>query len=158
MPCRRPGGRESSRRRLGLGIHVTAPTIHAGFGAGQKEDLGSPIQLEIFNLGPWIIRLDEGMRICQVIFEEVRSADGWLRGSVRCAACVYSSMGSAIEGGLRQQPRNVAVAVGVPCLDAHADRAFDPRRIVGIAHAFEQRGIVVDRLAAALIFSRVRSA
>lgn len=63
---------KSSLARLGLGIHVTAPTIHAGFGAGQKEDMGSPIQLEIFNVGPWAICLDEGMRICQLILEEVR--------------------------------------------------------------------------------------
>ena len=31
-----------------------------------------PIQLEIFNLGPWKIYLRGGMRICQLIFEEVR--------------------------------------------------------------------------------------
>lgn len=63
---------KSSLARLGLGIHVTAPTIHAGFGAKNEESEGTPIQLEIFNLGPWSIRLDEGMRICQLIFEEVR--------------------------------------------------------------------------------------
>jgi dCTP deaminase len=57
---------------LGLGIHVTAPTIHAGFGAKDEGAVGTPIQLEIFNLGPWPIRLDKGMRICQLIFEEVR--------------------------------------------------------------------------------------
>jgi len=63
---------KSSLARLGLGIHVTAPTIHAGFGAKARQAAGAPIQLEIFNLGPWTIRLDAGMPICQLIFEEVR--------------------------------------------------------------------------------------
>lgn len=53
---------KSSLARLGLGIHVTAPTIHAGF-AGL-------IQLEIFNFGPHTLILDEGMKICQLIFEQ----------------------------------------------------------------------------------------
>src|SRR5262249_57078670 len=63
---------KSSLARLGLGVHVTAPTIHAGFGAGDQAAPGSPIQLEIFNLGPCVIRLDRGMPICQLIFEEMR--------------------------------------------------------------------------------------
>jgi dCTP deaminase len=62
---------KSSLARIGLGVHVTAPTIHAGFGAEQGKPL-LPIQLEIFNLGPWRINLKAGMRICQLIFEEVR--------------------------------------------------------------------------------------
>ncbi|MBI1207383.1 MAG: dCTP deaminase [Azospirillum sp.] len=52
---------KSSLARLGIGIHVTAPTIHAGF-QGQ-------IQLEIVNHGPHEIWLSPGMRICQLIFE-----------------------------------------------------------------------------------------
>lgn len=52
---------KSSLARLGLGVHVTAPTIHAGF-SGQ-------IQLEIINHGGVPIRLKAGMRICQLIFE-----------------------------------------------------------------------------------------
>ena len=52
---------KSSLARLGLGIHITAPTIHAGF-AGQ-------IQLEMCNFGPNEIILDVGMPICQLIFE-----------------------------------------------------------------------------------------
>jgi dCTP deaminase len=52
---------KSSLARLGVGIHVTAPTIHSGF-RGQ-------IQLEMFNFGPNIVVLDAGMRICQLIFE-----------------------------------------------------------------------------------------
>jgi dCTP deaminase len=52
---------KSSLARLGLGVHVTAPTIHAGF-TGQ-------IQLEMVNHGSAPIRLRTGMRICQLIFE-----------------------------------------------------------------------------------------
>jgi dCTP deaminase len=55
----------SSLARLGLGIHITAPTIHAGFGYPDAM----PIQLEIFNLGPHDIVLDAGMKICQLIVE-----------------------------------------------------------------------------------------
>jgi dCTP deaminase len=63
---------KSGLARLGMGVHVTAPTIHAGF--GYKDDvtyLGSPIQLEIWNVGPIPILLKRGMRICQLIFEVV---------------------------------------------------------------------------------------
>lgn len=52
---------KSSLARLGLAVHVTAPTIHAGF-KGQ-------IQLEIINHGPVPICLRTGMKICQLIFE-----------------------------------------------------------------------------------------
>src|SRR5262245_41063270 len=64
---------KSSLARIGLGVHVTAPTIHAGFGYNElKPDYeGSPIRLEIWNIGPLKIRLTKGMPICQLIFEEV---------------------------------------------------------------------------------------
>jgi dCTP deaminase len=64
---------KSNLARLGLGIHVTAPTIHAGFGYDDTnpEFLGNPIQLEIWNTGPRPIILKTGMRICQLIFEQV---------------------------------------------------------------------------------------
>lgn len=52
---------KSSLARLGMGVHITAPTIHAGFNA--------PLQLEMFNLGEQTIILNEGMKICQLIFE-----------------------------------------------------------------------------------------
>lgn len=52
---------KSSLARLGLGVHLTAPTIHAGF-KGQ-------LQLEIVNHGPAPIILRPEMRICQLIFE-----------------------------------------------------------------------------------------
>jgi dCTP deaminase len=53
---------KSSLARLGIGIHVTAPTIHAGF-KGQ-------IQLEICNHGALKVKLTTGMRVCQLIFEQ----------------------------------------------------------------------------------------
>lgn len=52
---------KSSLARLGLGVHITAPTIHGGF--------TGKIQLEIVNHGSRPIRLRKGMRICQLIFE-----------------------------------------------------------------------------------------
>lgn len=64
---------KSSLARLGMGVHVTAPTIHAGFGyrAADPLFLGNPIQLEIWNAGPLTIRLTKGLKICQLILEEV---------------------------------------------------------------------------------------
>jgi dCTP deaminase len=52
---------KSSLARLGISIHLTAPTIHAGF-KGQ-------IRLEMMNHGKNPIILREGMKICQLIFE-----------------------------------------------------------------------------------------
>src|ERR1700679_3675219 len=65
---------KSSLARLGVGMHVTAPTIHAGFGFNPKDPshLGLQIQLEIFNVGNQVVVLDVGMPICQLILEEVR--------------------------------------------------------------------------------------
>jgi dCTP deaminase len=64
---------KSSLARLGIGVHVTAPPIHAGFGYKPSDENfpGSPLQLEIWNVGPLDIKLEEGMPICQVIFEIV---------------------------------------------------------------------------------------
>ncbi len=53
---------KSSLARLGLGVHITAPTIHAGF-EGQ-------IRLELINHGRVPITIKPGMRICQLIFEQ----------------------------------------------------------------------------------------
>jgi len=53
---------KSSLARLGLGVHVTAPTIHAGF--------DGHIRLEMVNHGKLPIRLRTGMKICQLIFEQ----------------------------------------------------------------------------------------
>jgi dCTP deaminase len=52
---------KSSLARLGLAVHLTAPTIHAGF--------KGIIQLEICNHSTLTIRLKPGMPICQLIFE-----------------------------------------------------------------------------------------
>ena|SRR5579864_3656389 len=63
---------KSSLARLGIGIHVTAPTIHAGFGYNLNNPNGGlPIQLEIWNVGPLTVQLLPGLPICQLIFEEV---------------------------------------------------------------------------------------
>ena len=69
---------KSSLARIGVGVHVTAPTIHAGFGydALDPDRPGRPIQLEIFNLARWSVILDIGMPICQLILEEVREVPG----------------------------------------------------------------------------------
>jgi dCTP deaminase len=52
---------KSSLARLGLAVHVTAPTIHSGF-AGR-------VRLEIVNHGPRSIRLRPNMPIAQLIVE-----------------------------------------------------------------------------------------
>lgn len=64
---------KSSLARIGLGIHVTAPTIHPGFGVDLRKPkyAGSPIRLEIWNCGVLRIQLTKGMAICQLIFEYV---------------------------------------------------------------------------------------
>src|SRR5262245_20094343 len=71
--CARVEGK-SSMGRMGLGVHVTAPTIHAGFGHNEQNpnDHGARLRLEIWNVGPLPIELVKGMRICQLIIEEVR--------------------------------------------------------------------------------------
>lgn len=56
----------SSGARLGLVVHLSAPTIHAGF--------SGKITLEIINHGPCNIKLDpQKDRICQLIFERILS-------------------------------------------------------------------------------------
>jgi dCTP deaminase len=62
----------SSLARVGIGVHVTAPTIHAGFGfTGDPRHPGTRVRLEIWNCGPLHVRLQPGMKICQLILEEV---------------------------------------------------------------------------------------
>ncbi len=53
---------KSSLARLGLSIHLTAQSIHAGF--------QGRIRLEIINHGHYPIILRRDMRICQLIFEQ----------------------------------------------------------------------------------------
>jgi dCTP deaminase len=62
----------SNLARLGVGVHVTAPTIHAGFGATEDPQYpGTRIRLEIWNCGPLHVCLEKGMKVCQLILEEV---------------------------------------------------------------------------------------
>lgn len=56
----------SSLARLGLVVHMTAPTIHSGF--------DGVITLEIFNYGPFPLRVTPGKtRLCQLVIEKVSS-------------------------------------------------------------------------------------
>jgi dCTP deaminase len=55
---------KSGLARIGLGVHVTAPTIHAGF--------AGTIQLELVNHGPLPIKLRPGIPICQLIIEATK--------------------------------------------------------------------------------------
>lgn len=54
---------KSSLARFGLLIHFTAPTIHAGY--------NGRITLEMLCLGEWPLWLKPGIRICQLIIEQV---------------------------------------------------------------------------------------
>lgn len=63
--------------RIGLSVHLTAPTVHLGF-QGQ-------LALELRNHGKFNIRLTPGIRICQLIFERVgepasRETDPYFQG------------------------------------------------------------------------------
>lgn len=55
---------KSSRARVGLLIHFTAPTVHPGW--------SGRLTLEMINLGPARILLKPGMPIAQLIVEEVK--------------------------------------------------------------------------------------
>ena len=52
---------KSSLARLGLSVHVTAPTVHAGFEGA--------LYLEMNNIGPYGVILRKGMEIAQLILE-----------------------------------------------------------------------------------------
>ena len=54
---------KSSLARIGLLVHLTAPTIHPGF--------SNQIALEFYNVGPLPIRVRPGHPICQLILERV---------------------------------------------------------------------------------------
>jgi len=54
----------SQQARLGMGVHITAPTIHSGF--------RGKIVLEIANHGPFHLHIQPNKsRLCQLIFEQV---------------------------------------------------------------------------------------
>lgn len=52
----------STLARLGLVVHMTAPTIHADF---------RNIVLEIYHFGPYTVRIWPGLAFCQLIFERL---------------------------------------------------------------------------------------
>lgn len=54
---------KSSQARIGISLHVTAPTVHAGFQGN--------LYLEMYNIGPFEIVLKSGMEIAQLILEHV---------------------------------------------------------------------------------------
>lgn len=54
---------KSSLARFGLSVHVTAPTVIAGFEGN--------LYLEMRNVGPFAIELSQGMKIAQLILERV---------------------------------------------------------------------------------------
>ena len=49
--------------RLGVGVHITAPKIDPGF--------NNRITLEMYNFGPWTIKLTAGMTICTLLVERL---------------------------------------------------------------------------------------
>lgn len=56
----------SSLARLGISVHMTAPTIHCGF--------SGPIYLEVKNEGPFHVKIwPTKTPICQLVFERVSS-------------------------------------------------------------------------------------
>jgi dCTP deaminase len=61
---------KSSRARLGMLVHFTAPTIHSGF--------EGHITLEIINLSLNSIELVPNAYICQIIFEEVSNEPAFI--------------------------------------------------------------------------------
>jgi dCTP deaminase len=60
--CARVEGR-SSNARLGLVVHLTAPTIHANF--------KGTVTLEMVNFGVYPLELTPGIKICQLVIETV---------------------------------------------------------------------------------------
>lgn len=87
---------KSSLARLGIAVHVTAPTIHAGF-SGQ-------IQLEVCDHGRWRVRLQPGMRVCQLIFEQtLGTPDKGYAGQFKSQKASDSSRAN-IRGSGRSRP------------------------------------------------------
>ena len=61
----------SSLARIGLTVHLTAPTIHCGFSGS--------ITLELINYSAFHLRMVPGAVICQLILERVEGATGEIR-------------------------------------------------------------------------------
>lgn len=75
----------SSLGRLGLAVHITAPTIHAAF--------EGTITLEVYNHSPIPVILRPGMKIGQLTFEEVKGTPSV--GSKRTFAGQTTSIGKS---------------------------------------------------------------
>lgn len=60
---------KSKAARLGLMVHITAPTVHVGWEGN--------LQLEFINLGPVPLVLRPGVEICQLMLEEVVEPDAY---------------------------------------------------------------------------------
>lgn len=54
---------KSSLARLGLAVHITAPTVQAGY--------RGRLTLEMVNLGPFTLDLKPGMKVAQLILEHL---------------------------------------------------------------------------------------
>lgn len=54
---------KSTLARLGMSVHITAPTVMAGF--------KGHLYLEMNNIGPFPIQLESGMKIAQLVLEHV---------------------------------------------------------------------------------------
>ena len=54
---------KSSLGRLGLSVHMTAPTVQAGY--------EGRLTLEMYNAGPFTLQLTKDMEICQLIIERL---------------------------------------------------------------------------------------
>jgi dCTP deaminase len=61
----------SSLARIGLTVHLTAPTIHCGF--------QGPITLELINHSFFYLRMVPGSVICQLIIERVDGTTGGIK-------------------------------------------------------------------------------
>ena len=64
---------KSSLSRLGLGAHLTAPTIHAGFGYKKDDENypGQPSSTRNLERRSLDVKVEAGMPICQLIVEIV---------------------------------------------------------------------------------------
>ena len=106
---------KSSLARFGLAIHVTAPTIHAGF-AGR-------IQLEIVNHGPATVRLRSGMRICQLILERTSSiAERGYAGQFQGQAPQIVAANETVAGTAKAPRGSTRGLVGAAAGKAGSDR------------------------------------
>lgn len=80
----------SSLGRLGISVHQTAGFIDPGF--------EGEITLEITNHGPQSVRLEPGLRICQIVFHEMSST---ARNPYGHEGSQYQGQRGATESGMQ---------------------------------------------------------